>query len=142
MAGTTMGDPGFWARLVLGVLATWRVAHLLANEDGPAALMARLRLWLATSPAGRWLDCFGCVSMWVAVPFAFYATGVTEDTVVSWLAVAGGAFLLERLGPVPLVVERLADAQGVETDHGMLQSDTRGDPHDAAVAPGADGSAG
>ena len=141
MAGTAMGDPGFWARLVLGVLATWRVAHLLASEDGPAALVARLRLWLAASPAGRWLDCFGCVSLWVAVPFAVYVTGVTADTAVSWLALGGGAFLLERLGPAPLVVEHLADSQGMETDHGMLQPDARGDPHDATVASGADGPA-
>ena len=138
MAGTPMGDPGFWARLVLGVLATWRVAHLLANEDGPAGLVARLRLWLAASALGRWLDCFGCVSMWVAVPFACYVTGATTDTVASWLALAGGAFLLERLTPSPLVVEQLSEAQAKEIDHGLLQPDAPGDPHDAAIGPGAD----
>ena len=36
-------DTAFWARLVLAVLATWRLTHLLAREDGPADLLVRLR---------------------------------------------------------------------------------------------------
>ena len=133
-----MGEPAFWARLALGVLATWRVAHLLANEDGPAAIVARLRVWLATSPVGHWLDCFGCVSIWVALPFAFYVTGVTKDTIVSWLAMAGGAFRLERLGPAPLVVEQLSGSEQMETGHGVLQRNAPGDERDAAVVSRAD----
>ena len=40
----TIEDIGFWARLVLAVFATWRITNLLANEDGPADLIARLEL--------------------------------------------------------------------------------------------------
>lgn len=52
-------------RFVPAVLATWRVTHLLASEDGPAD------------------------SMWV----------------IAWLALSGGACLLERLGEKPIVIE-------------------------------------
>ena len=43
-----IGDAAFWARLVLAVLATWRLTHLLAREDGPADLVVRLRARLGT----------------------------------------------------------------------------------------------
>ena len=52
-------DPSqFWIRFFLAALATWRVCHLLAGEDGPGGIMARLRLRL-----GRLADCFGCLSV-------------------------------------------------------------------------------
>ena len=37
---------------VLAVLATWRVTHLLAHEDGPADLIFRFRRLLGQSLAG------------------------------------------------------------------------------------------
>jgi hypothetical protein len=43
----------FWARFGLAVLATWRVTHLLASEDGPADLVVRFRAWLGHGLAGR-----------------------------------------------------------------------------------------
>ena len=57
-----MNDP--WFALALGVLATWRVAHLLSHEDGPWDAMLRLRSALGNSVWGRLLDCFHCVSLW------------------------------------------------------------------------------
>ena len=38
-----MSELGFWPRFVLAVLATWRVTHLLASEDGPGDLIVRFR---------------------------------------------------------------------------------------------------
>ena len=38
---------------VLAVLATWRVTHLLASEDGPADLIVRFRARLAQISAGK-----------------------------------------------------------------------------------------
>jgi hypothetical protein len=32
-------------KFVLAVLATWRVTHLLASEDGPADIIVRYRSW-------------------------------------------------------------------------------------------------
>jgi Protein of unknown function (DUF1360) len=114
----------FWIRFVLAVLATWRITHLLASEDGPADIVARARSWLADSIVGGLIDCFGCLSIWVAIPLAFFVTTSPLELVLTWLALSGAAFLLERMSPEPLVIERIAEStQGDSTD-GMLQSET------------------
>ena len=55
-----MSEMSFWIRFVLAVLTTWRVTHLLASEDSPADLIARIRVRLGQSLAGKLLDCFNC----------------------------------------------------------------------------------
>ena len=107
----------FWIRFVLSALATWRVSHLLVNEDGPWEILARLRQWLGASPAGRLMDCFGCVSMWVAAPLSFFVFRRVPELILCWLALSGAAFLVERMLPVPLVIERTCE----ESIHGMLR---------------------
>lgn len=44
-----MTEIGFWPTLFLTTLAAWRLTHLLANEDGPADLVLRLRRALGTA---------------------------------------------------------------------------------------------
>ena len=53
----------FSVRFVLAALATWRLSHLLANEDGPADVIVRFRALLGQSLAGELLDCFNCLSL-------------------------------------------------------------------------------
>ncbi len=112
-----IGEPAWWGRLALAVFATWRVSHLLAAEDGPGGLVARLRRRLGDSFAGGLLDCFGCVSLWVAIPFAAAVADGLSAWVMAWLGVAGAAFVLERLGPAPLMVQPWRD-----TDHELLRT--------------------
>ena len=81
---------------VLAVLATWRVSFLLTQEDGPWDVFTRLRHATAGSMAGRALECLYCTSMWVAIPAALFVTPVSARTVVTWLAISGGACLLHR----------------------------------------------
>jgi hypothetical protein len=88
----------FVARFVLAVLATWRVTHLLANEDGPADVIFRLRRRLGDGLIGSLMDCFNCMSIWVAAPLALFVSTNPLNWLVSWLALSGGACLLERLG--------------------------------------------
>jgi Protein of unknown function (DUF1360) len=88
-----------WIRCGAAVLATWRITHLLANEDGPADLVARARERLGTSRLGILMDCFQCLSMWVAAPFAVYVARRPIDRVVAWLAVSGAACMLDHLVP-------------------------------------------
>lgn len=97
-----------WLRLVLTVLAVWRITHLLAREDGPWAVVARLREGLGDTVAGRLLDCFKCLSLWVAVPFA-WMVGAGPPRVLAWLALSGGAVLLEESLEEPLVIETEVD---------------------------------
>jgi hypothetical protein len=104
--GPASGSAGeFLVRFVLAVLATWRVSHLLAHEDGPADLIVRLRATLGDGFAGRLMDCFNCLSLWIAAPLTFFLSLSPVTWVVSWLALSGGACLLERLGEKPVLIE-------------------------------------
>ena len=60
-------------RIVLAVLATWRVTHLLASEDGPADIIFRFRRLLGQSLVGKLMDCFNCLSLWIAAPGSFFS---------------------------------------------------------------------
>jgi hypothetical protein len=88
-------------RFGLAALAAWRVTHLLSAEDGPAAVLARARSRLGSGLAGELADCFGCLSMWVAIPLVPFVTRRRAQAPVCWLALSGTAFLLDRLGTEP-----------------------------------------
>lgn len=82
---------------VLAVLATWRVTHLLASEDGPADIIVRFRALLGQSIVGKLMDCFNCLSLWIAAPAALFVTRKPLDWLMTWLALSGTACLLDRL---------------------------------------------
>jgi hypothetical protein len=54
---------------------------------------------------GRLVACFYCLSIWVALPFAWFLQGKVTETMVGWLALSGGAVLLERLNREPLEIK-------------------------------------
>jgi hypothetical protein len=114
----------FWIRFVLAVLATWRVTHLLTSEDEPANLVTRFRNFVAESLLAAVLDCFGCASLWVALPMAFYVSSQPVQFILVWLAIGGAAFLLELNTAQPLVIERAPDATEGATTDGLLRSET------------------
>jgi hypothetical protein len=105
-------------RFVLAVLATWRVTHLLANEDGPADIVFRVRRRLGQGLIGRLMDCFNCLSLWIAAPAAFFLSTRPLPWVMSWLALSGAACLLERLGEKPVIEP---GSQSTEGDHDVLR---------------------
>ena len=111
-----------WFAFVLGVFATWRVAHLLAHEDGPWDAVLRLRVALGNGLWGRLLDCFHCVSLWVAAPVALAVARGPVEWLLAWLGLSGAACLLQRLGPTPTAI--IQPAEGDED--GMLRTETRG----------------
>jgi hypothetical protein len=92
------GGPEFWARLALAALACWRLTHLLAAEDGPFDLVLQLRQRLGDGPAGRMLDCWHCVSVWVAAPLALLLAADAKGWVLATLALSGAACLLQHIG--------------------------------------------
>jgi hypothetical protein len=80
----------YW--LTLGVLAAWRITHLLNAEDGPWNL----------------LDCFYCLSLWVAAPLACLLGDGWKQRLLLWPAISGGAILLQKVTsrePVGLTAE-------------------------------------
>lgn len=93
------GAPVPWFETVLAVLAVWRVAHLLARERGPWDLVSRLHATLAGRPLGELLACPHCVAVWLALlPAAWLAPGWPHG-VLLWLAIAGGASVIELMLP-------------------------------------------
>jgi hypothetical protein len=86
-----------WALLIMAVLATWRVTHLLAHEDGPGDIIFRIRCRLGNGLMGSLMDCFNCLSLWIAAPAAALLANTAQSWVVLWLALSGGACLLDRL---------------------------------------------
>ncbi len=147
-----MGSPVFWARFAIATLAVWRLAHLLSVEDGPGRVVARLRARLGSSLAGQAMDCFGCMSLWLAAPAALFVGGGALDLVAIWLALSGVAFLLERMapggleiGPLPAEPVKHDFEPWMEIDDGLLQSLPRSWPRpvtDAGFGAVADGHAG
>lgn len=87
--------------MIVGILATWRLAQLLHDEDGPWQIFARLRdvagvrydEWsrpYSDKQVGKMLSCFWCTSIWAAL---FVTKGKVRET----LAYSAGAILLERI---------------------------------------------
>ncbi|MFO0875115.1 MAG: DUF1360 domain-containing protein [Phycisphaerales bacterium] len=86
-----------WMILVLAVLATWRVAHLVAFEDGPWDVIVRLRRRAGTGMLGRLMDCPYCIGVWAAAAFALPLSGSFAGWLLAWWGVAGGAAIIERV---------------------------------------------
>jgi hypothetical protein len=87
---------GFYG-LMLGILSTWRITHLLRAEDGPYDSAVRLRLAVGDGFFGSLLDCFYCLSVWIAFPFAVLLGETVEECFLLWLSLSAGAILLERV---------------------------------------------
>ena len=82
---------------ILGVLGVWRITHLLNAEDGPGNVFVRLRRLAGLRFWGNLLDCFYCLSLWVAAPFAYFLGRAWVERVLLWLAFSAAAILLERV---------------------------------------------
>jgi hypothetical protein len=84
-------------QLALGMLSVWRVTHLLYAEDGPWDLFVRLRQHAGEGFWGKLLDCFYCLSVWIAAPFAICLGERLGERIFLWPALSAGAILLERI---------------------------------------------
>ena len=85
----------YW--LVLGILSVWRVTHLFNAEDGPWNLLVRLRQRAGTGFWAGLLDCFYCLSLWIAAPLAYVIGKQWRERLLLWPALSAGSILLERL---------------------------------------------
>ena len=82
--------------LILGILGVWRITHLLQAEDGPFDAVARLRRLAGEGFFGKLLDCFYCLSLWIAAGFALWLGADAAEKILLWPALSGAAILLER----------------------------------------------
>jgi hypothetical protein len=82
--------------LILGILAVWSLTNLLVAEDGPWDAVVRLRGRAGAGLWGRLLDCFHCLSWWIAAPLALILGTGWRQRLLLWPALSAGAILLER----------------------------------------------
>ncbi|MGI9493800.1 MAG: DUF1360 domain-containing protein [Geminicoccaceae bacterium] len=87
----------YW--FALGAFSVWRITHLFQAEDGPWDLVVRLRRYVGDGFWGQLLDCFYCLSLWVAVPIAFLLGNTLFEMFLLWPALSAGAIVLERVLP-------------------------------------------
>jgi hypothetical protein len=118
-----MSPTEFMINFALAALAVWRVAHILVHEDGPRRLIAQLRALAAGTEIGRALDCVACMSLWLALPASVWVSRRFSEFIPTWLALSGAAFLLERIGGEPLIVERFIQPEGVPDDELLRTED-------------------
>lgn len=103
--------------ILIAILATWRITRMVQNENLPFNLGGRLRKRLRikeyepvsgyaqTTPRrdaiqpGSFRDlmnCFKCLSFWVALPMANFITGGFWQVLTLTLAINAAAILLEH----------------------------------------------
>jgi hypothetical protein len=87
----------YW--FTLGVLSVWRITHLLHAEDGPWNFVVRIRQSAGTGFWASVMDCFYCLSLWIAAPMAYFIGSRWFERFLLWLALSAGAILLERVAP-------------------------------------------
>lgn len=77
----------FIISFALSVLAVYRMANMIANEDGPFDMFSRIRERVGQKNwIGRGLHCQMCISFWLAlIPAIFMPHFIMLD----WLAIAG-----------------------------------------------------
>ena len=113
--------PFYW--LILGLLGVWRITHLFYGEDGPWDIFVRLRRVAGNSAWGSLLDCFYCLSIWVALPFAWLLGQDWKHRLLLWPALSGGAILLERLIPKNEPRPNIAYTEDEEESHRVLRAE-------------------
>lgn len=86
-----------WYYLTLGALFLWRITHLLNAEDGPWDLFMRVRRLAGQGFWGELLDCFYCLSLWLAAPLAWFLGDRWTERLLLWPALSAGAIVLERV---------------------------------------------
>ena len=108
-------------RFVLAALASWRLAFLVAREDGPGSICSRLRRGLGTSSLGKLLSCVKCAGVWIAIPFAWFVGGSWDELVVTWLALAGVTALIDEWTKPPFEWQQTTAQE--TTGHDVLRRD-------------------
>jgi hypothetical protein len=86
-----------FSRLLIAALCTWRLTHLLQAEDGPWDISVHIRRAAGDGFFGHLLDCFYCLSLWIALPIAWAIHESALHLALLWPALSGAAILMERI---------------------------------------------
>lgn len=94
-----------WFSFILLSFVCYRLAQLFVFDEGPTFWLFKGGTfhWLrvkagaydlgdngeALTGLGRAFNCPYCFGIWIALPLAFYATGIHPAVLIWWLAIAG-----------------------------------------------------
>jgi hypothetical protein len=92
-------------RLILAVLATYRLTRMIVNESGPGDVLLKLRSVVISKPGYAWcfiadlINCEYCVSVWVAAVLAVLvlAGGWFGTWVLVWLGLSGAFYIAQEI---------------------------------------------
>lgn len=110
-------------RLLLGVLGTWRITHLLSEEDGPWEVFAHLRRAAGNGVLAGLFGCFLCLSLWVAIPFCLLLAADKKEALLLWPALSGAAILIERMTSKQEQAPPAIYFETKDTDDGLLRKE-------------------
>jgi uncharacterized protein DUF1360 len=117
----------YW--LVLGGLTVWRITYFLQAEDGPWDIVIRVRQFVGEGFWGKLLDCFYCLSVWVAAPIAYLLGQSWLERALLWPSLSAAAILIERVTNAGPRVQPAPFAEDPveEQNHGMLRTEKGAD---------------
>jgi hypothetical protein len=79
------------------LLATYRLSHMIAMEDGPFDMFATARDAIGqASWVGRGFHCALCLSFWLSLPMAWVIVSDFDALAFTWLGIAGACLVLHR----------------------------------------------
>lgn len=96
-----------WVRWVCAALACYRLAQLIAIDDGPGRVFKRLRVWAGAydrnargeieTSRGQLFACPYCLALWFAIPCLLLALWPTlpGDLFLGWFGLAGAQDLMQ-----------------------------------------------
>jgi hypothetical protein len=84
-------------KIAIAALAVWRLTHLVNVEDGPLRVFDRVRAGMRRIALGELVDCFFCLSLWMAAPFALWLGADWPERTALWLALSAAAIVVNRL---------------------------------------------
>lgn len=84
---------------VFCAFAVYRVARMVALEEGPLGLFDKWRDAIGKAAPDSWLsrgvNCPYCLSFWLALPAALWLATGGVQALVLWFSLAGGASYLQ-----------------------------------------------
>jgi hypothetical protein len=107
--------------IVIGALATWRVTHLLHAEEGPGAVFETFRRRMRAASLGGVVDCFLCLSLWIAAPVAAMTAATWREGILLWPALSALAIAFERLTTMGRPVAAYQEHLTGDDDDAMLR---------------------
>lgn len=66
------------------------------EKDGPFDLVFRIRKKAGAGFFGGLLDCFYCLSIWIAIPFAIWLGNGYKEMFMLWPGFSGMACVIEK----------------------------------------------